>query len=382
MAVYKDENKTKDGRSWYFKTYKKDFNGTNKAYKSKKYLRKTDAEEAERIFLMKRDNPLHKKFALVAKDYFDYIEKTRKASTYDTQFRDYNKHIKKYFENFYIDNIEITDLKNWMEKINKQNYSLNYSNKLYSTLSNILDYAITNFGLSDNKLKKIGRFQRKKDAIISNEEKLRYITFEQFEQFISVIDDPLWNTFFYFCYYTGMRKGEIVALKWTDIDFKNKIIHVNKTLYSKIKGKTGDNVVINNTKNYINRDIKISSKLYDKLYAYKKIVEKYINYNENWYVFGNTTYLANATMDRIKDNAFIKCGIPKITMHEFRHSHVSLLINEYVKVSREKNMKIDTAKFFLMMSSRMGHTVDVMQKTYMHLFPTIQDEIVDLLDNL
>ena len=69
-------------------------------------------------------------------------------------------------------------------------------------------------------------------------------------------------------------------------------------------------------------------------------------------------------------------------MHEFRHSHVSLLINEYVKVSKDKSMKIDTTKFFLMMSNRMGHTIQVMQETYMHLFPTIQDEIVELLDNL
>ena len=45
-------------------------------------------------------------------------------------------------------------------------------------------------------------------------------------------------------------------------------------------------------------------------------------------------------------------------------------------------MKVDTAKFFLMMSNIMGHTIQVMQDTYMHLFPTIQDEIVDLLNNL
>lgn len=30
----------------------------------------------------------------------------------------------------------------------------------------------------------------------------------------------------------------------------------------------------------------------------------------------------------------------------------------------------------------MGHTVKVIKKTYMHLFPTGQNEIVDLLDNL
>ena len=34
------------------------------------------------------------------------------------------------------------------------------------------------------------------------------------------------------------------------------------------------------------------------------------------------------------------------------------------------------------MSTRLAHTVDVMQKTYMHLFPTIQEEIVDILNNI
>ena len=56
---------------------------------------------------------------------------------------------------------------------------------------------------------------------------------------------------------------------------------------------------------------------------------------------------------------------------------MSLLINEYLKSGQT-----DTAKFFLMMADRMGHSVRVMQDTYMHLFPTIQDEIVNLLDNL
>ena len=64
-------------------------------------------------------------------------------------------------------------------------------------------------------------------------------------------------------------------------------------------------------------------------------------------------------------------------MHEFRHSHVSLLANEYLKSGQT-----DTAKFFVMMSNRMGHSIQVMQDTYMHLFPSVQDEIVDLLDNL
>ena len=87
--------------------------------------------------------------------------------------------------------------------------------------------------------------------------------------------------------------------------------------------------------------------------------------------------MPSTNIDRHKHKYFELSGVREITIHEFRHSHVSLLINEYLKSGQT-----DTAKFFVMMSNRMGHTIEVMQKTYMHLFPTVQDEIVDLLDNL
>ena len=51
---------------------------------------------------------------------------------------------------------------------------------------------------------------------------LRYITKEEFDKFISVVDIPLWHTFFTTLYYTGARKGELLALKWNDIDWNKK----------------------------------------------------------------------------------------------------------------------------------------------------------------
>lgn len=385
MAVYNETDKTKwtkDGRHWYFMCYKKDFNGINRKYKSKKYLKKTEAEEAERLFLMKRDNPASKDFSLIAKDYFDDLSKKRKESTVYTLFRDYEKHINPYFCNKKINEVNLQNLHEWKEILEKEQYSLNYLNKLYSVFSGILNFAVANYGLEDNKLKILGRFQRKNDKVIANDERIRYITVDQFNTFINYVHDSMWKTFFYFCFYTGARKGEIVALTWNDIDLDKKIVHINKTLYAKIKGRYGHDVSITNTKNAKNRDIKINNLLNDKLIQYKNEVKKYNDFKNSWFVFGNASYLSNTQIDRIKDKAFKESGIPRITMHEFRHSHVSLLINEYIKVSKEKNMKIDTAKFFLMMSNRMGHTIQVMQNTYMHLFPTIQDEIIELLDNL
>lgn len=130
MAIYKDKNKTKDGRCWYFKVYKKDFNGVNKAYKSKRYLTKKEAQEEEALFLLKRDNPLRKPFSLIANDYFNHLKKVKKASTYDTRVRDYHNHIEPYLKDFEITSITTSVLNEWKSQIEKLGYSLNYCNKV------------------------------------------------------------------------------------------------------------------------------------------------------------------------------------------------------------------------------------------------------------
>ena len=375
MAVYKDKNKTIDGRSWYFTTYKKDFNGINKKYKSKRYSTKSEATQAERLFLLKRDNPINKPFVLVAKAYFEELYSIRKESTVYSYENAYKTQIEPYFSHFNINEINISTITNWNAEILKKQLKITYLNKLYNILKNIFDYAIKNYGLESNPVSILGRFQQKNEDIIKDEEKLRYITFEEFNKFISVVDNITWKTFFIFLYYTGMRKGEVQALNWNDIDFNNNQIIVNKTLSVKTKNKEG--YKITSTKNYINRKIKMSRTLKEQLLLYKKEMMKYTDFNNKWFVFGCQKYLPQTTIDTYKHKYFKLSGVQEITIHEFRHSHVSLLINEYIKSGQT-----DTTKFFLMMSDRMGHSIKVMQETYMHLFPTIQNEIVDILDNL
>ena len=371
MAVYQEKNKkkwTKDNRKWYFVAYK---NG--KQYESKKYLTKKEAQNEEALFILKREMPYNKPFDLVAKDYFSEMYKKRKESTVFSYENAFNKNILPYFKNININKIDIDIINEWHNYLDKTKLSVAYKNKLNMILSSILSYAQKKYGLEKNCAKIVGNFEEKNDKIISDKDKIRYITFEDFNKFISVVKEPLWHLFFSFAYYTGCRKGEIQALNWNDIDFNNDEIIVNKTL----SVKTKDNFKITNTKNALNRKIKMSETLKKELLAYKKEIMKYTDYKESWFVFGNTRFLPQTTIDNNKHKYFKLSGVNEITMHEFRHSHVSLLINEYIKSNQT-----DTAKFFLMMSNRMGHTIQVMQDTYMHLFPTIQDEIVDLLNNL
>ncbi len=381
MAARNEKDKSKwtnDGRHWYFRKTYRDFSGKRRYFRSRMYKTKEEADDAEVIYLTNRDNPTLAKFSVVAADYFKKLETTRKQSTVYSYLKDYNNHILPYFANLHINDINIQKIKNWAESLEKAGISVSYMNKIYNILCNILDFAIKNYGLTDNSARIYGPFQEKRDKVIRDEEKLRYITFEEFTQFISVVDDIMWKAFFIFAYYTGCRRGEIIALTWNDINFDTNNISINKTLYEEVKGKT----CITSTKNNLNRKIKMSKTLKDTMLQYKQEMMKYSDFSQNWFIFGNTRYLPKTTIARYKHKYFQLSGVREITMHEFRHSHVSLLINEYVKASNQKNMKVDTAKFFLMMSDRMGHTIQVMQDTYMHLFDSVQDEIVDLLDNL
>lgn len=304
--------------------------------------------------------------------YLNTLKDEVKKSTYCNYLGCIENTIDPYFIKEKVIDYNKLDILNWREKIKKKKYSIGYCRKCYRILKDIFDIG-KNFGFKSNIISEIDNFKLSESKVIKDKDKIRYITYEDFNKFISVIDNIMWKTFFIFLYYTGCRKGEVMALTWQDINFDEKVIEINKTLNAKIKGS----FEITNTKNSQNRKIKMSKFLIESLNDYKTYLIENKLYNKNNYVFGNDKFLPLTTIENNKHKYFKLANVKEITIHEFRHSHVSLLINEYLKSGQT-----DASKFFIMMSSRMGHTIDVMQETYMHLFPTIQNEIIDLLDNL
>lgn len=363
----------KKGNGYRFRVYYTDLDGTRKQYNSKTYETKTLCKEKEAQFLLKKENPDKKNFHIVAQNYFDNLMTKKKESSVYTYINAYNKHIYPYFSDLDINSINISIINNWHDIMAKKGLKTSYLNKMHNIVKSIFDYSIKNYNTTSNPEEIVGPFEKPNEDILEDNKKLRYITLDEFNRFISVIDDINWKTFFTFCYYTGMRKGEIQALNWNDIDFINNEINVTKTLSL----KTQELYKITNTKNNTNRKVKMSATLKQILINYLTTQKKYADFSNEWFVFGGPRFLPTTNISRAKTKYFNESGVGEITLHEFRHSHVSLLINEYIKSGQT-----DTTKFFLMMSNRLGHTIDVMQRTYMHLFPTVQNEIIDLLDNL
>ena len=75
----------------------------------------------------------------------------------------------------------------------------------------------------------------------------RVLTDKELDKFMEAIKaDPLWRDFFYTELTTGLRRGEICGLMWSDFDEQNGILKINRTLHR----EQGGRLVVGNTKTY------------------------------------------------------------------------------------------------------------------------------------
>src|SRR5699024_6516814 len=143
-----------------------------------------------------------------------------------------------------------------------------------------------------------------------------YWILDEFKTFIGVVDEFIYYVLFMTLYYSGMRKGEALALTWGDIDTENNTIYINKT-------KTREGV--NSTKTREDRSVSMPSFVIRLLTQLKAKSNPKMNY----VVFGEFYKAINERTPNIRFNKWIeKAGVRKIRLHDLRLSHASYLINK------------------------------------------------------
>ena len=351
MPAYKDE---KTGK-WFAKFYYTNWQGIKKQKWKRGFATKKEALGFERDFLEKQSANPDMTFQNLYEIYMEDMAARLKQSTLLTKKTVLQTHILPFFDNKPINEIKASDVRRWQAKLmsSPNNYSQTYLKKINTELNSIINYAKRFYDLNTNPCGKAGTIGKAKA------EEMDYWTYDEYIAFREgVKDKPLSYICFEVLYWTGMREGELLALSPADIDFDNKLISINRT-YQRIGGK---DVFTSPKTRKSKRKIPIPDFLCQELSDY--IQSRYMLDADERLFPVTKSYLSHEMIRGCKNT-----GVKKIRIHDIRHSHASLLINQGCDA--------------LMLADRLGHEkVSTTLNTYSHLFPHKQQELVHSMESL
>lgn len=364
MALKKDEATKK----WfYYGKYKDPLTGKTKNYKKRGFKTKAEAKVAEAVFLQELNNQIsgNIKMSDLIDEYFKQQKKVLKTSSYNSTHNRVVLHILPYFENIGIKDITPKTIQEWKDTINNKGLSLRYKRDIYTVFSGIFAFAEKYYNVDNNSLRIEGNFR---DPNVKKKE-IEFWTLEEFKQFDSVIDDLEYKTLYNFLYWTGCRRGEALSLNWNDFTPGFKAVKISKTINQKI---TGQSYQITPPKSSTsNRVIPLPKQLISLLERLYEEDEQIDGFTNDCFVFGVEKPLSDTTVERKKNKYCEIAHVKKITIHSFRHSHASYLIN---------NMPNDS-NLILAISKRLGHSSPTITlEIYAHMMPDDNKKILDLLN--
>jgi integrase len=198
------------------------------------------------------------------------------------------------------------------------------------------------------------------------------LTAEQALAFLEVARESRYYVLYLAAISTGMRQGELLGLRWRDLDLQTGLARVSLQL-----GKPGPNMELAKVKTRRSvRPVVLPPTLVEALRELKDVqdaekVACHGHYEDHDLVFtvpgGRPLHASNLTRRDFKP-LLEKAKLPSIRFHDLRHTHATLLLGEGI------NPKI--------VSERLGHSaINITLDIYSHVLPNMQAEAALALDD-
>ena len=335
VEVKKTIGKTMDG-----KLIRKSFYGST---------RKQALEKADNYLLKVKtfDGLQQIPFTQVAEQWLSaYKEDAVRTITYERSYQaPYQKHILPYFKSANLSDIKQKDIQFFLN--NKSNYSYSSLQKMRTVLYGIFEYAIANDYCYKNPVKGTQLARRSTDRA---GEKRAY-TYQQALKVISLAQNIKNGSDIIILLKTGLRRSELLALRWENIDMEKKIIHVRESV-----SETGTGLEIHPCKSIKSiRDIPFDDELhaiFSKMQRSGFVIKGQNGKNVNPHNWSYKRYVvANKKIQEAAEMAGM--SLPLLNPHEMRHTFGSILY--------ERGVDIVT------ISKLMGHSsIEITVKLYVH----------------
>lgn len=334
MAMIKQYQKKNGEKAWYFKTYlgidpltgKKRYT-TKRGFKTQKEAKIALA----RLEVLATDKKLVKDnnytFTQVKDMWIEQYKPTVRESTYLRVKFLFDKNISTFFGNKKIQSYNIAYCQEAINKW-KEQYSTYKALKCYT--SAVFDYAKKMNLIKENPMKEVtfSKGERKQKKT-----KLKYFEKEELQDFLECCQKdkfPITYPLFRVLAFTGIRKGEALALTWDDVDFFNKTLEINKTIT-----RNSDNKFISTPPktNTSIRKISLDDEILNILKAWKTQQKRYLLAHgqhaktKNQIIFSskNNNYIDITRPNIILSRICKEHNFNDITIHGFHHTHCSLL---------------------------------------------------------
>lgn len=251
------------------------------------------------------------------------------------------------------------DIENLVLELKTRDMSNRSINGIVTFIQAMLNYGVDNNFLSQNPIAKFKKLPQIKPTLNFLNELQQKVFLEQAKTCPQV-----YYVFFYTALKTGMRRGELLALEWADINFKTSKIRVNKQIY---RGIT------QTTKTGKERYVDMPESLKEVLKEHKKqgVLSKYVFHTNGkplhpWNM--EETYF-KPLLQRCNNFLDEENQIIKLRFHDIRHSYAGYLLSKGVPVKY--------------VQEQLGHaTARMTLDTYAKVMPSVKFGALELLDNL
>lgn len=362
---------TKDGETRYMlQAYLgvDPFTGKQKRTTRRGFKTQKEAKKAERELLLSveengfTDHSSKPTFKEVADLWLESYETTVKPTTYQNTKNYLNAIIENHFKEIRIESVSVAMMQKIVIDLSKKYVA--YLSQL-SIINRVFKYAVHLDIIQTNPVDRIIRPKQQKPR----KEKIA-LTKEELNQFLTLAKKDArsvlytaWHTLVY----TGLRRGELLGLEWSDIDFENKTISVNKTLVTVNGSLYTQSPKTKRSARTISLDDSTVQILKDWKLEQKKLFFKYGVKSKN-IVITNTkgSYLDFAYFrDELKK--FLSThNLKQFSVHSLRHTHASLLFEAGIEPKT--------------ISDRLGHSnIQTTLNMYTHLNDKQRSDVADRL---